>query len=175
MRGDSEEEAYARNWAEVEAMGWDYSWLGGGHFSQQASLDPQPLLRAAAVASRTRRIKSGTSVHRPVVRPPGETLSPRALPHDRYACEQLLLEDPLQVAEQVALGDQLRQGRFIDGAGGRTRGSDARRAHCFEFLEVLKQLWTEEHCSGFAGTYYHYPAFYEPYLAVPKPCPKPYL
>ncbi len=172
-----EEEAYARNWAEVEAveaMGWDYIWLGGGHFSKQASMDPQPLLLAAAVASRTRRIKIGTSVHRPVLRQPGETLSPRALPHERYAFDHLMLEDPLQVAEQVALVDQLSQGRFIYGAGGRTRGSDARREHFFEFLEVMKQLWTEEHFSGFEGKYYHYPAFYEPYLAIPKPYQKPY-
>src|ERR671935_2909380 len=60
------------------------------------------------------------------------------------------------------------------GAGGRTRGSEARREQFFEFLEVMKQLWTEEHFSGFAGKYYHYPAFYEPYLAIPKPYQKPY-
>src|SRR6266568_2054612 len=40
-----EKEAYAKNWEEkqaVEAMGWDYIWLGGGHFAKQASMDPQP-------------------------------------------------------------------------------------------------------------------------------------
>jgi luciferase-like monooxygenase len=97
-----EEEAYARNWEEidaVEAMGWDYIWLGGGHFSKQASMDPQPLLLAASVSSRTRRVKIETSVHRPVLRQPGETVSSRALPHERYALDQLMLEDPLQVAE----------------------------------------------------------------------------
>src|SRR5947208_6313777 len=85
-----------------------------------------------------------------------------------------MLEEPLQVAEQVAIVDQCSQGRFIYGAGGRTRGSDARREQFFEFLEVLKQLWTEEHFSGFKGQYYNYPAFYEPYLAIPKPYQKPY-
>ena len=172
-----EEAAYAKNWEEmqaVEAMGWDYIWLGGGHFAKQASMDPQPLLLAAALASRTRRIKIGTSVHRPVLRQPGETVSARALPHERYAFEHLMLEDPLQVAEQVAIVDQFSQGRFIYGAGGRTRGSDARREQFFEFLEVMKQLWTEEHFSGFKGQYYNYPAFYEPYLAIPKPYQKPY-
>ena len=71
-----EEEAYARNWKEVHAveeMGWDYIWLGGGHFSKQASMDPQPLMLSAAIAGRTRRIKIGTSVHRPVLKQPGET------------------------------------------------------------------------------------------------------
>jgi alkanesulfonate monooxygenase SsuD/methylene tetrahydromethanopterin reductase-like flavin-dependent oxidoreductase (luciferase family) len=172
-----EEEAYVRNWAEVEAvedMGWDYIWLGGGHFSKQASMDPQPILLAAAIASRTRRVKIGTSVHRPVLRQPGETASLRALPHERYAFDNLMLEDPLQVAEQVAIVDQLSQGRFIYGAGGRTRGSDERREQFFEFLEVMKQLWTEEHFSGFEGKYYNYPAFYESYLAIPKPYQKPY-
>ena len=46
-----EEEAYARNLEEVNAveeMGWDYIWLGGGHFSKQASMDPQPLMLSAA-------------------------------------------------------------------------------------------------------------------------------
>jgi alkanesulfonate monooxygenase SsuD/methylene tetrahydromethanopterin reductase-like flavin-dependent oxidoreductase (luciferase family) len=137
-------------------------------------MDPQPLVLAAALASRTRRITIGTSVHRPVLRQPGEALSARALPQERYAFEHLMLEDPLQGAAQVAIVDQCRAGRCIDGAGGRTRGSDARREHFFEVLEVLKQLWTEEHFSGFKGTYYHSPAFYEPSLAIPKPSPKPY-
>jgi len=38
---------------------------------------------AAAVASRTRRIKIGSSIHRPVLKQPGETASARALPHER--------------------------------------------------------------------------------------------
>src|SRR5262249_5564759 len=107
-----EEEAYAKNWEEVNAveeMDWDYIWLGGGHFSKQARLDPQPFLLPAAAPRRPRRIKIGTSVHRPVLRQPGETLSPRALPHERYAFENLMLEDPVQVAEQVAIVDQFSQ------------------------------------------------------------------
>ena len=132
-------------------MGWDYIWLGGGHFSKQASMDPQVLLLAAVIAGRTSRIKIGSSVHRPVLKQPGETASARALPHERYAFDNLQLEDPLQVAEQVAIVDQVSQGRFIYGAGGRTRGSDERREHFFEFLEVMKQLWTEDHFSGFEG------------------------
>src|SRR5262245_66027184 len=60
-----EEEAYARNWVEVEAveeMGWDYIWLGGGHFSKQASMDLQVLMMAADVARRSRRNKIGSSI-----------------------------------------------------------------------------------------------------------------
>ena len=172
-----EEEAYVQNWAEIQAvedMGWDYVWLGGGHFSKQASMDPQVLLLAGVIAARTERIKIGSSIHRPVMRQTGETLSERALPHERYAFDNLMLEDPLQTAEQVAIVDQVSQGRFIYGAGGRTRGSAERREQFFEFLEVMKQLWSEEHFSGFEGKYYNYPAFYESYLAIPKPYQKPY-
>jgi alkanesulfonate monooxygenase SsuD/methylene tetrahydromethanopterin reductase-like flavin-dependent oxidoreductase (luciferase family) len=78
------------------------------------------------------------------------------------------------VAEQVSIVDQLSEGRFIYGAGGRTRGNDAKREHFFEFLEVLKQLWSEDSFSGFEGKYYQYPAFYESYLNIPKPVQKPY-
>ena len=172
-----EEEAYVKNWEEIEAvedMGWDYIWLGGGHFSKQASMDPQVLMLAAVVAARTKRIKIGSSIHRPVMRQPGETVSERALPHERYAFDNLMEEDPLQTAEQVAIVDQISQGRFIYGAGGRTRGSDERREQFFEFLELLKQLWSEDSFSGFEGKYYNYPAFYESYLAIPKPHQKPY-
>ena len=172
-----EEEAYVKNWEEIEAvedMGWDYIWLGGGHFSKQASMDPQVLMLAAVVAARTKRIKIGSSIHRPVMRQPGETVSERALPHERYAFDNLTEEDPLQTAEQVAIVDQISQGRFIYGAGGRTRGSDDRREQFFEFLELLKQLWSEDSFSGFEGKYYNYPAFYESYLAIPKPFQKPY-
>ena len=172
-----EEDAYVKNYEEIDAveeMGWDYLWLGGGHFSKQASMDPQVLLLAAVIAERTKRIKIGSSIHRPVIRQPEETLSPAALPHERYGFDNLLLEDPIQTAEQVAIVDQVSQGRFIYGAGGRTRGSAERREQFFEYLEVMKQLWTEDHFSGFEGKYYNYPAFYESYLAIPKPYQKPY-
>ncbi len=172
-----EEEAYTRNFAEVDAveeMGWDYIWLGGGHFSKQASMDPQVLMLAAVIAGRTSRIKIGSSIHRPMMKLAGETVSERALASERYAFDNLMLEDPFQTAEQVAIVDQVSHGRFIYGAGARTRGSDERREYFFEFLDVMKQLWTEEHFSGFEGKYYNYPAFYEPYLAIPKPYQKPY-
>ena len=172
-----EEEAYVQNWKEIEAveeMGWDYVWLGGGHFSKQASMDPQVLMLAAVIAARTEKIKIGSSIHRPVMRQSGETVSASALPHERYGFDNLMMEDPIQTAEQVAIVDQVSKGRFIYGAGGRTRGSDTRREQFFEYLEVMKQLWSEDTFSGFEGKYYSYPAFYEPYLAIPKPVQKPY-
>ena len=137
-------------------------------------MDLQVLLLSAAIAERTKRIKIGSSIHRPVMRQSGETVSASALPHERYGFDNLMLEDPLQTAEQVEIVDQVNQGRFIYGAGGRTRGSDSRREQLFEYLEVMKQLWSEDNFSGFEGKYYNYPAFYGPYLAIPKPYQKPY-
>ncbi|MDA0264939.1 MAG: LLM class flavin-dependent oxidoreductase [Chloroflexi bacterium] len=172
-----ESEAYSKNFEQVDAvesMGWDYIWLGGGHFSRQASMDPQVLMLAAVIAARTKNIKIGSSIHRPLMKLEGEELSARALPHERYAFDNLMLDDPFQVAEQISIVDQVSQGRFIYGAGARSRGSEERRDYFFEFLEVMKQLWTEEHFSGFEGKYYNYPAFYEPYLSIPKPYQKPY-
>ena len=102
------EEAYVQNYAEtdaVEEMGWDYIWRGGGHFSKQASMDPQVLLLSAVIAERTKRIKIGSSIHRPVMRQSGETVSESALPHERYGFDNLMREDPFQTAEQVAIVD----------------------------------------------------------------------
>ena len=172
-----ESEAYTKNFEQVdfiESAGWDYIWLGGGHFSTQASMDPQVLMLAAVIAARTKNIRIGSSIHRPLMKLAGEELSERALPHERYAFDNLMLDDPFQTAEQVSIVDQVSQGRFIYGAGARSRGSDERRDYFFEFLEVMKQLWTEDHFSGFEGKYYNYPAFYDNYLSIPKPYQKPY-
>jgi len=172
-----ESEAYVKNFEQVdfiESAGWDYIWLGGGHFSTQASMDPQVLMLAAVIAARTKNIRIGSSIHRPLMKLTGEELSERALPHERYAFDNLMLDDPFHTAEQVSIVDQVSQGRFIYGAGARSRGSDDRRDYFFEFLEVMKQLWTEDHFSGFEGKYYNYPAFYDKYLSIPKPYQKPY-
>lgn len=172
-----ESEAYDKNFEQVdmiESAGWDYIWLGGSHFSTQASMDPQVLMLCAVMAARTKNLKIGSSIHRPLMKLPGEQLSERAFPHERYAFDNLTLDDPFQTAEQVAIIDQVSKGRFYYGAGARSRGSDDRRDYFYEFLEVLKQVWTEDHFSGFEGKYYNYPAFYEPYLSIPKPYQKPY-
>ena len=158
-----EPEAYDTNFQEVdliEAGGWDYLWLGGGHFSTQGSMDPQCLMLAGIIAERTENIRIGTSIHRPLMKLTGEELRPTALPHERYAFDNLMLDDPFQTAEQVSIVDQVSKGRFIYGAGARSRGSDERRDYFFEFLEVMKQLWTEDHFSGFEGKYYNYCLLY---------------
>ena len=171
-----EAEAYKQNFREIEHIedaGWDYVWFGGGHFSTQGSMDPQSLMLSAVIANHTENIRIGTSIHRPTLRLPGEAASARALPHERYAFDNLQPEDPFQVAEQVAIVDQISEGRFIYGAGARTRGSAERREYFFEYLELLKQLWEEDRFSGFEGKYFSYPAFYESYMSIPKPVQKP--
>ena len=50
-----EEDAYAKNWEEmqaVEAMGWDYIWLGGGHFSKPTTVLSDPRCRPGGWAAR---------------------------------------------------------------------------------------------------------------------------
>ena len=37
---------------------------------------------------------------------------------------------------------------------------------------MMKQLWTEEHFSGFEGKYYNYPAFYESVHGHPEALPE---
>ena len=174
----AEEEAYAANFKEVdevERMGWDYIWLAGAHFAAHACMDPQVFVLASAIANRTKNIKIGSSIHRPELKVEGETLDPKtALASARYSFDNLQHEDPIQVAESVAMVDQLSHGRFIYGAGARTRGDDRRREHFFEYLNLLKQLWTEDQFSGFQGKYYNYPSFYETSLSIPKPYQKPY-
>jgi len=142
-----ESEAYDKNFEIVdlvESAGWDYIWLGGSHFSTQASMDPQVLMLSAVIAARTKNIKIGSSIHRPLMKLAAEELSERALPHERYAFDNLMLDDPFQTAEQISIIDQVSKGRFIYGAGARSRGADDRRDYFYEFLEVMKQLWTED-------------------------------
>jgi hypothetical protein len=53
-----EKEAYAQNWKEIQAIeagGWDYLWLGGGHFSTQGSMDPQCIMLAAVIGAGFKR------------------------------------------------------------------------------------------------------------------------
>lgn len=98
-----EADAYTKNFEQVDAveeMGWDYICLGGGHFSKQASMDHQVLMLAAVIAERTKNIKIGSSIHRPLMKLDEEELSERALPHERYSFDNLMLDDAFQTAEQ---------------------------------------------------------------------------
>jgi len=185
--GESQEESYAANFNEIvraDASGWDTAWVGGVPLGGDV---PHPLLMAAVIAGRTRRIRIGTAVHLPHLRASGEqfttdvpqgasTIDRRGPAGERYryVFEHLPPADPIQVAEQVAMVDQASDGRFIYGAGGNTIGDERRQRHFFEFLEVMKKAWTDEVFSGFKGEFYDYPALPAGARIAPKPVQKPH-
>jgi alkanesulfonate monooxygenase SsuD/methylene tetrahydromethanopterin reductase-like flavin-dependent oxidoreductase (luciferase family) len=85
-------DALCRQAEVAEAMGFVSFWLPENHFSQRGAI-PAPLLMLAAIAARTQRIRLG--------------------------CTSYLLpvRHPLLAAEEVAVLDQLCQGRLIMGLG----------------------------------------------------------
>lgn len=76
----------------AEEIGFDVAWFAEHHFSNY-SLCPSPLMMAAAVARETSRIRLGPAV---VVAP---------------------LYNPIRLAEEIALLDQLSRGRAVLGIG----------------------------------------------------------
>jgi alkanesulfonate monooxygenase SsuD/methylene tetrahydromethanopterin reductase-like flavin-dependent oxidoreductase (luciferase family) len=122
----------------AEAWGLDGIWLGEIHFLPTRSILSSPLVTAAAIASRTRRMCIGTAVH--------------VIP----------LRNPLAVAEDVATLDHLSGGRFEFGIG---RSGSARsynllgipyeesQGRLMEALEVMREAWKGETFS-FQGKYF---------------------
>src|SRR5262249_6891131 len=74
--------------AAAEAWGLDGIWLGEIHLTVARSVLSAPLVLAAAIAGRTRRLRIGTAVH------------------------LLPLNHPLRIAEDVAMVDHVSNGRF---------------------------------------------------------------
>jgi alkanesulfonate monooxygenase SsuD/methylene tetrahydromethanopterin reductase-like flavin-dependent oxidoreductase (luciferase family) len=190
--GKSEAESFDANFELIdaaEAMGWDTAWIAGAHLTGNATIDSQPLVLAAAVAARTRRIKIGSGVHLPGLKVPGEKfmteavlkrgansigITGRSPGNFKYAFEHLPPADPIEAAEQVATLDQISRGRFIYGVGGYTYGEERRRAHFMEYLDVMKKVWTEDVFSGFQGEFYNYPAIPQGTDITPRPYQKPH-
>ena len=112
----------------AEQLGFESFFLPENHFSGRGSV-PEPLMLLAAAAARTRRIRLGTT--------------------------SLLLpvRHPLQAAEQVAVLDQLSEGRVILGLG---RGYQAPLYRAFDVplaekrrmfadaLEIMLKAWRGE-------------------------------
>ena len=76
----------------AEELGYESFWLPENHFTGEGAI-PDPLMLLAAVAAATKRIRLATTSY------------------------LLPLRHPLQAAEQVAVLDQLSQGRVILGVG----------------------------------------------------------
>jgi len=155
--GTSAATAFAQSFALVDAAerwGLDAMWLAELHFAPERSVLASPLVLAAAIAQRTRRMKIGTAV------------------------QVLPLCHPLALAEEVATVDQISEGRFIFGVGrsGFARTYEAygvpypeSRERFAETLEIVKLAWTEERFS-YRGKYFSF----DKVALVPKPWQTPY-
>ena len=155
--GRTQPEAFAESFEQVDAAerwGLDVIWLAELHFLPERSVLSAPLLIAAAVAARTKRINIGIAV------------------------QVLPLCHPLRLAEEVATLDHVSQGRLIFGVGrsGFARTYEAygvpygeSRERFAEVLEVLKRSWADGRFS-FEGQFYKYRNI----AMVPKPLRKPH-
>ncbi|MBI4611519.1 MAG: LLM class flavin-dependent oxidoreductase [Candidatus Rokubacteria bacterium] len=138
----------------AEALGFDAVWLGELHFQKDRSVLSSPLVVAAALASRTTRIRLGIAV------------------------QVLPLSQPLRLAEDVATVDHLSKGRLDFGVGrsglpGHYAGFNVpygeSRDRFTETLEILIKAWTQERFSH-AGKYF---TFHD-VCVMPKPYQKPH-
>jgi probable F420-dependent oxidoreductase len=129
-------EATIRECERAEAAGFDSVWLGEHHNS--AILHPTPLIRLAAIASRTRRLRLGTGV--------------LLLP----------LYHPLAVAEEAAMVDVISGGRLVLGVGAGYAPEEfaafgvpikERGSRMDEAVPLLQRLWTEDKVTH-AGRHY---------------------
>jgi alkanesulfonate monooxygenase SsuD/methylene tetrahydromethanopterin reductase-like flavin-dependent oxidoreductase (luciferase family) len=138
----------------AEELGFDFVLVAEHHFSNYG-MSPAPLMQALAIAERTKTIKVGTGV--------------LVLP----------VWQPLRLAEEVAVLDNLTGGRFICGVGrgyqshefGRfgVTGDDS-RARFNECLDIILKAWTEADFT-YEGEYNSVP---KPVTVWPKPFQKPH-
>ena len=140
--------------ADAERWGLDAIWLAEIHQQAARSVLSAPLTVAAAIATRTSRIKIGTAV------------------------QVLPLCHPLRLAEETATIDQISRGRLLLGAGrsGNVRGYAAygvpyseSRERFFETLDILKLAWTQPSFS-FEGQFHSF----DEARAVPRPYQRPH-
>ena len=146
--GHTQDEAFDEAFYMAEAAeewGLDGVWLAEHHFVRSwespvghPSLVASPLIFATAIASRTSRIRVGTSV---LVLPLGH---------------------PVRMAEEVATLDNISRGRFDLGIGrsalphfysGYDMPYGDSRDRFVEYLEVMRAAWTQERFS-YEGKYY---------------------
>ena len=138
----------------AESLGLDGVWMAESHFNPQRSVLSAPLVLGAAIAGRTSKIKIGTAVH--------------VIP----------LGNPIRMAEEAATLDQVSQGRFEYGVGrsgfpgsyegyGMVYGES--RARFYEYLEIIRGLWTSDTFS-YEGDFYSY----DDVCLTPKPYQQPH-
>ncbi|HEV2335801.1 MAG TPA: LLM class flavin-dependent oxidoreductase [Stellaceae bacterium] len=141
----------------AEELGFDCVWASEHHFSPDA-WNPSPFPFLAAVAARTERVRLGTYV--------------LLLP----------LHNPLRVAEDVAVLDNISEGRVDLGVGvGSSPGEfrtfgvsiEGRLGRTFEALRILERCFTGEEFSHH-GKYYNFPDVHLTTVPVQRPGP-PFL
>ena len=139
----------------AEELGFDFVLVAEHHFSNYG-MSPAPLLQALAIAERTRRIRVGTAV--------------LVLP----------IWPPLRLAEEIAVLDNLTDGRFFCGIGrGYQPHEFARhgvtpedsRARFNECLAVLRLAWSSDTSFTYEGEYVKVP---HATVVWPKPRQKPH-
>src|SRR5262245_39043804 len=151
-RGVDQPDAFREMFAMAEAgEAWalDIVWLAEMPFNPARSVLSGPLLMASWIASRTKRIRTGTAV------------------------QLLPLNHPLRLAGEVTTLDHLSQGRFDFGIGrsGGTRGYDAlgipyaeSQERFFEALDIIVTAWKGEPFS-YEGKFYQF----ENVAVAPRP------
>ena len=139
----------------AEELGFDFVLVAEHHFSNYG-MSPAPLLQALAIAERTRRLQIATAV---LVLPEWQ---------------------PLRLAEEVAVLDNLTGGRFACGIG---RGYQPHEMSRFgvaleesrvrfnETLDVLIRAWTCDESFTYDGEFVTVP---HPTVVWPKPYQKPH-
>ena len=139
--------------AAAETLGFDNVWLTEHHATPFGTC-ASPSVLAAAVAMRTHRVGIGFAVH----------VAP--------------LHHPLRLAEEIALVDQLSQGRVVAGLGPgyapfefALYGVDIeeRHARLWESVEVVLKAWRQEQFDH-QGTYYK---FHQASI-LPRPLQEPH-
>jgi alkanesulfonate monooxygenase SsuD/methylene tetrahydromethanopterin reductase-like flavin-dependent oxidoreductase (luciferase family) len=138
-----------------EALGFDYCLIAEHHFSNYGH-SPAPLMQALYIGQRTNRLKIGTAA---VILP---------------------VWQPLRLAEEVAVLDNLIDGRFLCGVGrgyqpyemaGFGRHLPESRQRFQETMEVLLKAWTQEESFTYDGKFVKVT---NPVTVFPKPAQKPY-
>lgn len=136
----------------VEESGLDSAWVSEHHFSEDGYL-PSLLVMLGAFAAVTERIELGTGV----------VLAP--------------FHDPIRMAEDIAVVDQLSGGRVVPGFGIAWREEEFREfnidiservGRTRELVEILRRAWTEERFS-FHGKHFDY----DDVMVTPKPARTP--
>ena len=138
-----------------EALGLDYCFIAEHHFTNYGN-SPAPLMQALYIGQRTRRLKIGTAA---VILP---------------------VWQPLRLAEEIAVLDNLIAGRLMCGVGRGYQpyemagfgGNLAESRQRFqESLDVLLKAWTCDESFTYEGEYVKVST---PVTVFPKPLQKPY-